>query len=630
MAHTKRIEIEKTTENAEEKFEGKTTTTTTTKTRLTATLTETQKIISTASNLKSNVQKPKILMSESTIKTLEKNEDSDVMTDDDTDSVGSSVDSDFIHRALIESNDESHQQNERHCIDIDSQFQRLSISISAADTKPTISNEFLNMSHQFDQMGIVDGRKSISENCTVLTLSSTDDEPAEQDTNSAHSSSQINDIIVITDSDADDHTTSIQPPLATDEPNVSDIYSNSLKLPSTPLMKKIDHFFDNVPSLDTDTTINTSIISEKMENDNSDQESIYISETSQEDNDHDSIELSKKCEKSLIANVIMESESVIATSIDCQINNRKNVDVNAETNNEIKIDIPVSKSSSDQPRQLVKSQSGIKLTTTRSTPIIESTIRKPQVSAGTNLSATVKNAGSSIKLLTDSNGQVNISAKININIQINQIDDESTSEDSNLANNEKPQNESPAIELNIENIHAKIETPHKESKTDDKQNENDAAEKNIQSESVFKTIVIRQPNENTPQTPADKLSKFQFSAPTSLTKSTTKKQLYKTPKRTPKRTPKQQNTDKENSANNFIVDKNIPVDAKDQKLLHQVYGDAWKTPEVLKCYSAVKGKSQLIEETRLVQSANCANKVTNSRISRGFMCCKYTKVKEEK
>lgn len=582
---------------------GKTTTTT----RLTTTTTEMQKIVSESLTPKpSAAQKPKILMSESTMKTLEKNEDSDVMTDDDTDSVGSSVDSDFIHRALVENGD--NENADSHGIEpVDSQFQRLSISMSAADTRPTMSKDFQNLSHQFDQMGIDEGRKPAVGNCSIVTLSSTDEVLADQDTMSALSESHINDVIILTDSDVEERSASARLLLNTGEPQVSDNQASSLKLPCSSLMEKINDFFDNVPSLEPERSLSTTISPAKISNEVSHKDSIYISETSHEEIDSDTEQTGQKRTKA--SNGVVDSESVIAASVDNEASVRQTASA-AETNNDIKIDIPVSKSSSDQPRQLVKSQSGIKLTTTRSTPIIESTVRKPS----SNVSAVVKKTGSKIKLLTDSNGQVNISAKININIHINQLN-VSTSEDSSSAHSDEPPKDSPAIELNIQSA-ASPATPPNEPASGAGREPEQREEAGDKSPSVFKTKLRVDVEENAMRTPADKLSKFHFSAPKSMTKSS-KKQLYKTPKRS--KTPR-----KENMPDGFVVDSNIPIDAKDQILLHQVYGDAWKTPDVLKCYSAVKGKPQLREQSRLVQSANCANKVANSRISSGFICCKFS------
>lgn len=51
-------------------------------------------------------------------------------------------------------------------------------------------------------------------------------------------------------------------------------------------------------------------------------------------------------------------------------------------------------------------------------------------------------------------------------------------------------------------------------------------------------------------------------------------------------------------------------------LKHKVYGDAWKTPEVIRSYSAVKGRS--------VDRANAnttPSMLKNSRYSKGFDLC---------
>lgn len=597
-------------------------------------------------------QKPKILLYESTLSSTVKHDDdsqSDILTDDDTDSVGSSVDTDFIHKELVARSNQATKIEPRKEVEaVGNQLQNLSISIgTTADKQSTNKDGLHNLSQKFNQMELLrktDDFKVNEKNasiqkkvktekefldCSVLTLSSLGTaDTVENDTQSALPDSEMNDVIVLSsDDEDDDNNTSDQPPAKhnSNDPNdggaynVSPNLSKSIdNLPSSSVMQKINNFFDNVPTLEADTSLNTTSLSYKK-NDNSLKESIYVSETETEDNES---------EKSIFVcqneSTYFDRPSRLTEKAEQPKENNNSTDDGNEndpdlTDNDIKIDIPVPKSSSDQPRQLIRSQSGIKLTATHSTPLETASTNSECVKrSSSNVSAVIKSAGSSIKVNSMNGGQVNISAKININIQISKMDASSSDDSSeNVSENNDPSIETPAIESEQIEDQQNVVTPNKSTNQDRSENLNNSPTKpDVGSpSSPEKVQLVAEITTKTPTT-ASKIKRFEFVAPKSITKSS-KKQLYETPKK------QQIASNKENTPENlpsgFEIDKNIPVDPKDQLLLHQVYGEAWKTPEVLRCYTSIKGKPKAYD----YDPSRSLQNIARSRMSKGFNVCKY-------
>lgn len=611
-----------------------------------------ERIGSKESTTTNSGQRPKILMYEST--TTSKNDtnlnEPDILTDDDTNSVSSSIDADFIH--TDDTNDDSKSQNVEK---MGNQLESLSISMSTVEQQTTqdkTCDDVLNLSHQFSGMDLVRKIGTVNEkvkvecqmqldetvqNASALTLSSTDSNADESKENADDNSKSS--IIVLSDSDNESVD---QPPLKIVPRPMEDYnVSSSLpadavaNLPSSSLMHKINKFFDNVPSLNA--SLNESCHFEKSgEHEN---ESIYVSETTCNDNEsenashsihepsiggnsdkssfHGDAKVNADLAKHLSALVVRETcDNAIDDEL-AGVSEMRNV--------------PVTKSSSDQVRSVT---SGIKLTTTNSTPIIESTVRNAdgvKRSNSNNVSAAVKSSGSSIKFNAGSNGQLNIAAKININIQISN-NDSSTSEESSPEASMKDEAslKTPAIEsepiAEYEKHAETVEKPTNESSSDDSTSSLSATqEKSVASspEQQQQPPATFNRGCNTPKTPSaiSRLKSFEFVPPKSMTKeSRIDNSSYVTPKRKTAAQLNKENECPEKLPDGFEIDKSIGIDPKDQLLLHQVYGDAWKTPEVLRCYSTVKGRPIANEPMRMVQSAQPSYK---SRFSRGFNVCKY-------
>lgn len=585
-------------------------------------------------------QRPKILMYESTV--TSKNDTSvnelsiEVLTDDDTNSVGSSIDAEFIH--ITDTNNES-KQVER----VGTELESLSISTSIdqlTTQDKSRDDSLMNLSHQFTGLDLLRKPEAVKDeehsahNYSALTLSSGDSEGANDKSKVMTDDGRKSSIITL--SDTDDESIN-QPPLKIIPRPMEDYnVSSSLpaealaNLPSSTLMHKMKKFFDNVPSL------NESVSSEHLDKTNEpENESIYVSETTVGDDDSESAshhepsidqgnkssrpdetEANRDSAERSLESVVPETEAGDEAIEDelAGVNEMRNV--------------PLTKSSSDQARPVVKTLSGIKLTTTNSTPIIESTVRDAdgvKRSNSNNVSAIVKNTGSSIKFNAGSNGQLNIAAKININIQISNHDT-STSEDSSPEQSMKEEAslETPAIES--EAFAETDRNSQNESFSSDSENSLPPTQaKSVASSPEQQPPPQARPDRgcDTPKTPSviQKIKTFEFVAPKSMTKAgAADASGYETPKR--KMAAVQQ--DKENELpeelpDGFQIDKSIGVDPKDQLLLHQVYGEAWKTPEVLRCYSTVKGRPIATEPKRMVQSAHLPHQ---SRVSRGFNVCK--------
>lgn len=585
-------------------------------------------------------QRPKILMYESTL-TAKVDDATDLLTDDDTNSVGSSIDSEFIQ--TIDKNNESTTKNTEQ---VGIQLESLSISATYTDQRTTQDksvDDMMNLSHRLSGMDllgqadtVVKSMKTESQaeldetnrNCSAVTLSSTESEVENEEPETKASDGRKSSIIVLSDSDDE---SSAQPPLKTVPRSTADYLVSSdppsdavVNLPSSSVMHKIDEFFDNVPSL------NTSLI------ENEPVEEIHVSESTC--NDDPSENTSNSIEEPSIGNKSVthddanrSSPSIVpATCDDASSEEDEFVGVTEVRN------VPVAKSSSDQVHPVSCMLSGIKVKTTNSTPIIESAIHNADGVRRTDsngLSAAVKSTGSTIKFNTDSNGHLNIAAKININIQISNA---STSEDSSPETSQKDEAslDTPAIES--ETIPETANTK-KSSAEDASDSESVTSLPATQVKSIASSPEQQKPHRrhfqapsihvsvrdtNSPRTPAiNRLKSFEFSAPKSMTKlSAAENSSYVTPRRKLAAQPNKENELPDEMPNGFRIDKSINVDPKDQLLLHQVYGEAWKTPEVLRSYSAIKGRPIANEPKRGAQSAQVPHQ---SRFSCGFNLCKY-------
>lgn len=572
-------------------------------------------ITSKGTNATNSGQKPKIMLYESTMTSKNAtnlNEaGADVMTDDDTNSVSSTSDHEFANS--------------------------ISIDTTAKTPRLDANDGMLNLSQRFGGMDLVhnidtmptEQREDLDE--TAMTLSSTESAPKDQPSNVTTSNrSSKSSVIVLSDTEEEEEEVdggSDQPPLKIiprpmEDYNVSSSLPSTAvaSLPSSTLMHKINKFFDNVPSMDT-SSLNESMLSiRSAASGDAPHESIHVSEsTCDDDSKNDTVDTDNQSARddNIQVNIEMmdrSSPSVIPETCYDPIEDEL-ADVGEVRN------VPVTKSSSDQVRPVTKTLSGIKLTTTNSTPIIESSVRSADGVKRSNSN----NLSAAVKLNKGSTGQLNIAAKININIQISN-NDTSTSEES-----------SPETSLRDEGT---VDTPAIESEPiPDQSEQNQSNADSLQNSSVddlpetqaksTASSPERRPSLPqiklvcaTPKTPSaiDRVKSFEFVAPKSMTKSDKPEQL-KTPKRKEK-TPQanKENLQSEETPEGFVVDETIGVDPKDQLLLHQVYGDAWKTPEVLRSYSAVKGRPLANQHARVIQSAQPSYR---SRISRGFNLCKF-------
>lgn len=599
-----------------------------------------ERVFSKVSTSTNSGQKPKILMYESTMTsksdTSQNEPGNDVLTDDDTNSVGSSIDANFLH--TVDTNNDPKTKNTEN-------IETLNISSSEMEQRTTQSNtvdEVLNMSHQFGGMDLTQKNGSALDetvqNCTPLTLSSTYSSEKSYKSKATSEDGKQSSVIVLSDSDDESQD---QPPLKIVPAQMEDYNVSSNiptdtdgNLPSSSLMHKINKFFDNVPSLNA--SLNETVFSSHMENSHEHgNESIYVSETTCDDDESESGSHSNRAPSienvnrssvynDPVANVgLLERSSASVVPATCNVAIEDELAGVSEVRN-----VPVTKSSSEQAQPVAHTQSGIKLTTTNSTPIIESTVRNAEgVKRSNSNIPSGKKTGGSFKFNAGSNGQLNINAKININIQISN-EDTSTSEESSPevsmkdeASLETPAIESEPFEENAEKAETE-ENPVNETSSDESTTSLPATQAKSVAESPDQQPQAKPDRSvDTPETPSviNKIKTFEFVAPKSMTKANNTSS-YETPKRKMAAQNNKENALPEKLPDGFEIDKSIGVDPMDQMLLHQVYGDAWKTPEVLRCYSTVKGRPVTAQPMRMVQSAQAINP---SRVSRGFNVCKY-------
>lgn len=509
-------------------------------------------------------QQPKMLMYEST----KDDAQSDLLTDDDTNSLGSIDSNELPGRKQI--SQQSTQDNTGVNIDqIDTQLQNLSFVSPSVSRRDVNDDEHLqNMSRRLDKLDIDDDNQQedmpkqslkLETNrlsvVSIQTLSSTDIPDNDQNQSVATQNEQNNSdvVIVLTDSegDKDDGRNCREPPLKPKCPSINDGAMYNISPIDTLSMQQVNQFFDNAPFtevVEVDQSFNASRLSNKTDKDDDE----CVPETTYEES--------------------IENKSIVdSNSSDVAVDQPKASEAIFSDNN-IVMDIPVIKSTSDQPRQLIGSISGVRLTASHSSPLIKA-------STGATESECIKTSGSNVIVNTptnairynSSNGQLNIAAKININIQIVQESSEESCE-------ENPR-KSQAIRSSNEY--------ENQSDIDDTQHANQS---DSSSGGYLKVPLTRSPNTprnrqtpakngkmkaiNTPtRTPStgSKIKQFEFVPPKSMTKAKktdtnldTETINSNNEAKSTNRSPISDNLDDENG---FKVDTSIPISPRDQKLL---------------------------------------------------------------
>lgn len=529
-------------------------------------------------------QKQKILLYESSVRDETQ---SALLTDDDTDSVGSSLDSKDLESGLKEI---SQPTQSRHFTadtvvnvdQIDSQMQSLSF-ISTLDRRGVADAKsddgVQNMSRQFDQLDIVHnqdeiyehGEEQATENVdSIVSLSSNDTLDREPDNTKEKSDSDS--VIVLSDSDTQEaKTPSVSPPKRniSQEPPLKPFMASSndpamynISPIDSTAMQQVNNFFDNAPFVEpvepieiVENSFNSSHISRSVKED------IFVPETTDEES---------MAENSINgARVHGETDQ---TEKDKSTSKQQHSDSDSHnsphqpdfSDNNIIVDIPVIKSTSDQPRQLIRSQSGVRLTASRSSPITKTTtdgiIRSSNV--------ILKTPGKCGITVNSSNGQLSIAAKININIQIVEDSSEESSEDN------RPARKSAAIQssedctngrntnINSNDINS-AELPASTRPHDSNPKNNRTPVKNSTADAGVNT---------TPRTPktANKLKQFEFVPPKSMTKSKKKDSKQQAENENDAKPSTKSMTSESSENDGFQVDKNIPISPRDQKLLVRI------------------------------------------------------------
>lgn len=522
-------------------------------------------------------QKPKLLLYEST---REENA-SDILTDDDTGSLCSSIDSKELEAGLKEISQPT-QDTVANIQRIDTQMQHLSfISPTKSGNVTAKGDESLhNMSHQFDQLtmqhdqsehekteeNVDKSGKTLFSN-SVQTLSSNDTLDREPDQlEPTEEKSDSNSVIVLSDSDTEEadletetpkRNISQEPPRKPTWPSSNDPAVYNLSSIDQSTMQKVNNFFDNAPFIEPiepmENSFNSSHISKSTKED------IFVPETTDEE--------------SVVDDSIVDSNvNEVQAQIESQPKEeQQHVDVQPNkpdfSDNNIIVDIPVIKSTSDQPRQLIRSQSGVRLTASHSSPIIKNSIIGSDGIKRTSSNRNVVLTPNGIRF-NGSNGQVNIAAKININIQIVEDSSEESSEDNN-----KPSRKSEAIQSSEEcqinnNGHININLNGPDTATTSQQSgQNEAKNPRTPSKSA-KLDAVNTPT-RTPKT-ATKLKQFEFVPPKSMTKTkdmNTNQDRNKENEQHTAKTVNKSMTSDGSENDGFQVDRSIPISPRDQKLL---------------------------------------------------------------
>lgn len=543
-------------------------------------------------------QKPKILQYEST-----KDENSlDIMTDDDTDSVGSSIDSNEIESGLKEISQPITQNPMTNIDRIDTQMRQLSFLSPSEQGNSTVkSDEHLqNMSRQFDQLDLhhdndenddnvndeqnktqeksnIEGDKSML-SCSVQTLSSKDTsehEPISPKQTQEKTESDV--VIILSDSDTEEadpesepqkRIISQEPPLKPTCATSNDGAMYNLSSIDSSAMQKVNNFFDNAPFIEPimENSFNSSHVSK------SSKEDVYVPETTDEES--------------------IDDKSVIEPSIDgdeqpkdTKSNKPQILDIDVDhdkpefSDNNIIVDIPVIKSTSDQPRQLIRSQSGVRLTGSLSSPIIKTGGIDSDCIKRTSSNLILKTPGSSIRV-NSSNGQLSIAAKININIQIVEDSSEESSEDN------KPSRKSAAIQSSEDCQRSRDGYLSANSNHSDDVDSNHSDEHQHGSKIVTSNNTKR--NTNNAQTPAkntktdaidtptktpsaaSKIKQFEFVPPRSMTKQKKPETNQESDNVATESANRSITSEISDTNDGFQVDKDIPISPRDQKLLVSV------------------------------------------------------------
>lgn len=528
-------------------------------------------------------QQQKILLYESTRDETQ----SALLTDDDMDSVNSSVDS----KDRKENSDLNQDTVDNDVDRIDTQMQSLSFMSTpdgqgAGDVQG--DDGLQHLSRQLDQLDIDNAPDDFNEPVdeeqkrdSIVSLSSNDtsDDESEQ-LEDTQDQNDENSVIVLSDSDTEEakasnesspppspsppkRIISQEPPLkpaSSNDPamyNISPIDSSS--------MQRVNNFFDNAPFIhpcepieEVENSFNSSRVSQKSQ-----KSDVFIPETSDEESMiEDSVKNDSVHDKSKQSNEKEKSESTDQQQNDASVRADEELESNDAnmSDNNIIVDIPVKKSASDQPRQVTKSPSGVRVKASRSSPITKT-------SSSNNV--IIKKPGNCGFTVNSNNGQLNIAAKININIQIVEDSSEDSSEDNN-----KPNRKSQAIQSS--------EDQSSNRNTNTSSNDmNSESPKPTQADSEHDSLNTRTPSKNsrldsvnkTPKTPqtASKLKQFEFVPPKSMTKSK-RPETSKQPAMNESgvKSLNKSITSEGSESDGFQFDKHIPISPRDQKLLVRV------------------------------------------------------------
>lgn len=544
-------------------------------------------------------QQQKILLYESTRDDTQ----SALLTDDDTDSVNSSLDS----KDLKESSDPKHDTVDQ----LDTQMQSLSF-ISTLDGHKAAGakcdDRVQNMSRQFDQLDIindnaldeqVDEEQATEKRESIVSLSSNDTLDRESDQpDDTQEKSDSGSVIVLSDSETEEgaaanessalqqapvskRNISQEPPLKPTMPSSNDPAMYNLSPIDSSSMQRVNNFFDKVPfvePIEPSEAVENSFNSSHMSK--SEREDVYVPETTDEESVTE-ISINNASSHAPTNQTENSEEKTESSEQQPQANADENVDAHVShanavegggtnqadfSDNNIIVDIPVQKSASDQPHQVIRSQSGVRLTASRSSPITKTSTGKnddgtKRSSNNVILRKPGKNCGFRVN---SGNGQLSIAAKININIQIVEDSSEESSEDNNKptrksiqTSEDAPSNRNPNANSNDINS----ESP----KSARSASQNDSATNRTPSKNSRLDAVNKTPK--TPKTPqtANKLKQFEFVPPKSMTKAK-KPDPNNLP--TDGAKPSNKSMTSESSENDgFQVDKNIPISPRDQKLL---------------------------------------------------------------
>lgn len=530
-------------------------------------------------------QQQKILLYESTRDETQ----SALLTDDDTNSVNSSLDSKDLESGLKET--QPTQDTVTNVDQIDSQMQSLSF-ISTLDRHNNDAGMH-NISRQLEQLDILNDEEAIGnepaddEEATqrrqsIVSLSSNDDtldhESDQSENTQEKDDSDSSSVIVLSDSDTEEaegpnepsptpkRNISQEPPLKPTMPSSNDPAMYNISSIDSSSMQRVNNFFDNAPFLEpvepVEAVVENSFNSSRVSR--SQKEDIYVPETTDEesmadDSNNDGSVHGENDEKEK-EKAESKQEHQIEKDMDGEAPESRQMDF---SDNNIIVDIPVKKSTSDQPRQLIRSQSGVRLTASRSSPITKT-------SSGKVDSDGIKRTSSNVILKTpggftvnSSNGQLSIAAKININIQIVEDSSEESSEDN------KPVKKSPAIQSS-EDCASGRNTSTNDVNSD---SQNPTQSGDIQSDSKNNRTPGKKTKldavNNTPKTPqtASKLKQFEFVPPKSMTKAKKANGNNQAENGNDGKPLNKSITSESSENDGFQIDKNIPISPRDQKLL---------------------------------------------------------------